>query len=88
MHSVIHNYCPNSFINIWTFNNERIDIPNLRNANAFTIPNPKIELFKKSPLYTLPNLWNNLDINIKLQNQKTTFRIALKEKLITEIDIQ
>ena len=83
MHSYTYNYCPNSFANTWTQNIEREDIPYLRNANLLTVPHPRIELFKKSPLYSLPTLWNLLD-DTRLQQCKRTFRICLKNKLIDE----
>jgi hypothetical protein len=83
MHSVIYNYCPPSFIDIWKPNNERNEIPNLRNADQLAIPHPRIELFKKSPLYSLPKLWNSLD-DTKFQNNKTTFRISIKDKLFED----
>lgn len=85
MHSFTYNYCPPSFNTTWRSNNERTDIPNLRNADLLTIPSPRIELFKKSPIYSLPKLWNDLD-DLKLQHRKTTFRISLKEKLLNEIN--
>jgi hypothetical protein len=53
--------------------------------DLLTIPSPRIELFKKSPIYSLPKLWNDLD-DLKLQHPKTTFRISLKEKLLNEIN--
>jgi hypothetical protein len=57
---------------------------NLRNFDQYTLPPPRIELFKKSPLYSLPLTWNNLG-TIKLQNNRTTFKIGLKEQFINEI---
>jgi hypothetical protein len=88
MHSYMYNYSPASFHNIWLSNNERNnDTHELRNANLLAIPNPRIELFKKSPLYSLLLMWNNLDNGIKFQQNKTTFRIALKEKLLNEIEV-
>jgi hypothetical protein len=84
MHSYMYNYCPKSFNNLWPQNNLRQDIPNLRNANLLAIPHPRLELFKRSPLYSLPSVWNELG-DIKHQNRKSTFRIGLKERLIDEI---
>jgi hypothetical protein len=57
----------------------------LRNQNMYHLPNPRIELFKKSPLYQLPLCWNALD-ETKYHQNKTTFTIALKDKLIDEIN--
>jgi hypothetical protein len=84
MHAVTYNYSPTSFTGVWATNDDRqLDIT-LRNNNQYSIPNPQIEQFKKSPLYSLPKEWNELN-DIKLQQNKTTFIIALKELLISEI---
>jgi hypothetical protein len=64
MHSVEYNYAPSSFDDVWTKNYVIQGDRPLRNADDFTLPNPRTELFlKKLPLYeyTLPLEWNNLD---------------------------
>ena len=53
MHSVEYNYAPPSFIDIWTKNYVIQGDRPLRNADNFTLPNPRTELFIKSPLYTI-----------------------------------
>ncbi len=55
---------------------------NLRNNFSYSIPFPRIELFKKSPIYMLPKTWNDLCINVKAQHNKITFSIALKDYLL------
>jgi hypothetical protein len=82
MHSIIYNYSPKSFKGIWTTNREQTQIYELRNNDQLTLPYPRIELFNRLPLYTLPLLWNQLDA-IKLQHNRTTFKIALREKLLS-----
>jgi hypothetical protein len=82
MHSIVNNYCPNSFLNIFSTNATRNNGHTLRNDNEFILPHHRIELFKKMPLYTLPLLWNNLKIELKAQTNKTTFRIALQYDLL------
>ena len=84
MHSVNYNYAPKSFTNIWHKNNER-DIV-LRNDDDFAIPNPRIEFFKKIPLYALPTLWNNSG-NLKFYDNKVTFRRDLRDQLFEELEI-
>jgi hypothetical protein len=84
IHSYFYSYCPKSFENLWPHNNLPDDIPNLRNATLLHFPTPGIELFKKSPLYSLPSLWNELD-DIKHQNGKTTFKIGRKDNFCDEI---
>jgi hypothetical protein len=80
MHSIIYGYCPPSLRNIFPRNDIRDISQNLRNADDITIPFPRIELFKKSLLYRLPTEWNTLN-DLKLQHNKTTFEIGLKEHL-------
>jgi hypothetical protein len=83
-HSVVFEYGLDSFSNVWTTNTNRIDNPhNLRHTNHFVIPHPRIELFKKSPLYSIPTLWNSLG-DLSLQSCRATFKIGLKEKLLSE----
>jgi hypothetical protein len=83
MHSVTYKYCPTSFSDIRKTNYECNDIPDLRNANLLSVPYPRIEMFKKSPIYYLPKLWNALDAT-KYQQNKTTFRISIKDKLFNK----
>jgi hypothetical protein len=84
MHSIVHNYCPNSLRNLFQLYEQLAVDHDLRNANLFTIPHPCIELFKKSLLFTLPSIWDALP-DIKLQHNKTTFEISSKEYFISTI---
>jgi len=89
MHSIEYNYAPHSFLGIWTKNYENQGDRLLRNADNYALPNPRTELFKKSPLYSLPLEWNNLDENRYIRN-RTTFKTALKyillNRLMNEVD--
>jgi hypothetical protein len=85
MHSIEYKYAPPSFSHIWTKNNERLPNQNLRNANDFYLPNPRTETFKKSTFYAMPLAWNNLPVSLKLQENKITFKWALKAHLLDEI---
>ena len=84
MHSVHYHYCPTSFDNTWQHNVELNGNYNLRNQSNYTLTFPRIEQFKKSPLYSLPFLWNSLE-DVKLQQNKTTFKIQLKQNLMSEL---
>jgi hypothetical protein len=44
-----------------------------------------ISPFKKSPFYALPQAWNDLSPFIKYQNNRTTFKWALKAHLLDEL---
>ena len=85
MHSVVHNYAPKSFQNVWPTNHQRDPNYNLRNTNDFYLPYPRTDQFKRLTSYSLPHLWNGTD-DIKLQPNKHTFRYSLKTLLLSQID--
>jgi len=66
-------------------NNERALDRNLRNADEYSLPLPRTEMFKKSTYYAIPNAWNELAPEIKMQQKRTTFRWALKAHLLQEL---
>ncbi len=80
MHSIVYDYAPKAFENVWIKNDARNIDYELRQNNIFELPYPRIELFKKSPVYSLSNLWNNLDDN-KYQMNRYTFKIAIRNNL-------
>lgn len=84
MHSIEYNYAPKAFASTWQKNSERNIGHELRNENDYYLPHPRLEFFRKIPLYSLPAAWNDAG-DIRLQHNRTTFKIALKEKLIDEI---
>jgi hypothetical protein len=86
MHAVHYKYAPSSFSNTWQTNAERAPHLNLRNASDYFIVHPRTETFKKSTLYALPQAWNELSPFIKLQNNRTTFKWALKAHLLETIE--
>jgi hypothetical protein len=84
MHSVENHYAPLSFHNTWTKNALNQGERPLRNADDYKLPIPRTELFKKSPLYTLPLEWNSMDDNKYIRN-RTTFKTAVKYLLLAEV---
>jgi hypothetical protein len=84
MHSIEYDYAPPSFRGIWHKNYINQGDRLLRNADNYALPNPRTELFKKSPLYALPLEWNNLDENRYIQN-RTTFKTSLKYNLLISL---
>jgi hypothetical protein len=84
MHSYVYGYAPKSFNNTWIKNNQREIQHNLRNNDDFMLPMARIELYKKIPMYSLPLAWNAVG-DIRFQQNKTTFRWGLKEKLLNEL---
>jgi hypothetical protein len=84
MHSINYNYAPKSFANVWRKNNEREANLTLRNDDDFVLPNPRIEFYKKMPIYSLPQLWNNSG-NLRFYDLKITFKRVLKDQLFEEL---
>jgi len=84
MHSVFYEYAPRPFLQIWVKNNERQHEHNLRNDNDYMLPNPRLEQYQKFPIYSLPFEWNQAGV-VTLYENKTTFKIALKEELFEEV---
>jgi len=80
MHSIYYETAPSSFTDTWQTLAQRNPDLNLRNATDFLIPYPRIELYKRMPIYTLPNTWNSHD-TVRYYTNRTTFRIALHELL-------
>jgi hypothetical protein len=87
MHSVAYNYAPPSFDNTWLINADRNTGHNLRNQEYFSLPNVRIEQFRKFPLYALPLEWNYLSENIRLHHNRTTFKIALHDHLLESLEL-
>jgi hypothetical protein len=84
MHSIVYNYNLESFNNIWFLNNRRDMDMELRNNNDFTLPLIRRELFRKSPLYSLPYEWNHCG-DVKFQHNRCTFKIALENELFDSL---
>ena len=87
MHSVYFKYSPKSFLSTWTRNNERNLSQTLRNDNLFLLPNPRIEIFKRMPTYSLPFEWNNSG-NLMFYDNPITFNHALRDQLFQELEDQ
>jgi hypothetical protein len=85
MHSIAYDYAPITFENTWIKNNARNTGHDLRNSDYFLLPVVRIEQFRKSPIYFLAHEWNCLGDNIRLQHNRTTFKIALMDELISSL---
>jgi hypothetical protein len=86
MHAIEYKYAPPSFNDIWQKNRDRDPDVNLRNADDYYLTRPRTETFKKSTFYAIPTAWNDLIPEIKYQENKYTFKWALKAHLLSEID--
>jgi hypothetical protein len=53
----------------------------LRNANAYYIPQPRIELVKRFPLFTFPTAWNS-ENDDKYNPSQPAFLKSLKKRLL------
>jgi len=58
--------------------------PLLRNDDLYMLPNPRIELLKKLPMYSLPYEWNNSGV-LKYYANVSIFKYALRETMFEEI---
>jgi hypothetical protein len=85
MHSIAYEYAPLTFNNTWVKNNARNVGHDLRNQDYFSLPAVAIEAYRKFPLYALANEWNKLGDNIRLQQNRTTFKIALMDEIISTL---
>jgi hypothetical protein len=85
MHSVYNNYCNQTFSNIWIKNEHRQIEHNLRNVNAFLLPQLRIKLFHKFPAYPFASTWNSLG-DLKFQPNPITFKISLEDELLNQLD--
>ena len=81
MHSVFYEYVPNCFENIWSKVTSRNLSQNLRNENDFSLPFPRVECYKKLPMYSLPYIWNSLG-DIRYQTNRFTSKTALFNALL------
>jgi hypothetical protein len=86
MHAIEYKYAPPSFNDTWQKNRDRDPDVNLRNAEDYYLTRPRTETFKKSTFYAIPTAWNDLIPEIKYQENKFTFKWALKAHLLSEID--
>jgi hypothetical protein len=81
MHSIKYQYCPKSFRNTFVTNPPDEMPYELRNVDDFIMPRARIELLKRIPIFTLPLEWNNSG-DLRYYQNKTTFKITLKETLL------
>jgi hypothetical protein len=58
MHSFIHHKLPFSFNETWTFNRDRNQNRQLRNANELYIPAHHYATLQRFPLFAFPRAWN------------------------------
>ena len=57
----------------------------LRNENDFYINPCRIELVKRLPFTAIPTAWNATDDDVKLIQNRISFKITLKKNLIDSI---
>jgi hypothetical protein len=83
MHSIYYKYAPKSFHDLYLHNVNRNRDHVLRNDHELQLPFVRIELFRRFPLYKIPQLWNNLGIELTHQSNKMTFSILLREYMFS-----
>jgi hypothetical protein len=86
MHSYYCKKLAFSFSAIWICNYERIPDRALRNANDYYIPQPRIELVKRVPLFAFPAAWNSEDAEKYIPSQPIYLKY-LKRKLLDNLPL-
>jgi hypothetical protein len=86
MHSYYFHKLPISFAQTWQTNAERNPVRILRNGNDYFIPQHRIELVKRMPLYTFPAAWNAESIE-KLNPNQPAYLKSLKKRLLDRLVI-
>ncbi len=84
MHNYYNKKLPFSFSETWICNHERIPDRALRNANDYYIPQPRIELVKRLPLFAFPSVWNSED-NEKYTPSQLIYLKYLTKKLLENL---
>jgi len=80
MHSAHFKYAPAPFHNLWPTNLSRNLTQSLRNTDEYWVPRANYTFFTRFPAYNLAKLWNETGV-VKLHQNPTTFKIALKHEL-------
>jgi hypothetical protein len=52
------------------------------------MPLVRVESFRKFPQYALASEWNKLGDNIRLQHNRSTFKVALMDDIISSLNDQ
>jgi hypothetical protein len=84
MHNYYFQKLPPSFSNIWQTNAARNPIRELRNANDYFIPQHRVEIVKRMPLYAFPCVWNS-ENNEKLNPIQPAYLKSLKKRLLLNL---
>ena len=87
IHAIYHKYAPKSLHNLWITNEQREINHDLRDAHLLYVPYARTEHVKKLPFFAFPKIWNELP-DFKLTSNQTTFKIALKFHLNSQLSIR
>ena len=88
MHSIYFGLNHPSFNNTWILNIQRDIDHSLRNQNEFHLQLPRTDQFKRSPLYSLPKLWNELPGELRCHENPYTFKMATTSYLYRLIEAE
>jgi hypothetical protein len=86
MHKFVNLSLPPSFLDMWSSNEARQGIRELRNRNDLHVPAHHFETLVKMPLFSFAKAWNECD-DTKLITNATTFKICLKSNLLNQIPV-
>ena len=92
-HSYVFNTIPTAFASTWitTLEQRHNDgqlnlLYNLRNNDDYFIPFVRTIFLSRFPLYSLPDLWNNLPHVLKDIPSKKHFSISLKKHYLSKLN--
>lgn len=84
MHPIYHGYALPVFQGLWPRNSDMDQRYELRNIDDFVLPKANFSSFRNTPPYSFPSTWNSYGPN-KLQRNPITFKLALKEELLSQL---
>lgn len=78
MFQLLHGKTPSSFEFFAT------RLLNENRTNSFFLPHVNYSAIKQFPNYSLPRLWNDLGLGLKLSESFTTFKVLLKREILLQ----
>jgi hypothetical protein len=85
MHAIEYAYNHESFNVYWPLNNQRLLNYELRNNNMRNVMRINYSQLNNCPLFSFPKMWNELSVNLRLQQNPVTFHVELTNALFEEV---
>ena len=84
MHKFVHGNLPSTFDNTWD-TNVHVSQRQTRQASDIHLIAFQLEYFRKMPLFSYPNIWNNIPNNLKLIVEEDQFNVEVRKHLFANI---